>query len=140
MHRPTSGAMLWVDIARAAFHLARARVALGNADLVELVGSTGQDSATPADPATRALIDRIAYVVPRIGRRVPWRSDCLVQAVAAQRWLARYAIPSSIRIGGRTRANRFDAHAWLVAAGTIVTGWDNAEFETYAEFGISPTG
>lgn len=140
MHRPVSGAALWIDVARAVHHLARARAALGSADLVELVGNTSPDAAPPADPASSGLIDRIAYVLPRVGRRVPWRSDCLVQALAARRWLARHAIPSAIRIGGRTRADRFDAHAWLVAGGMIVTGWDNAEFDTYAEFGISPAG
>jgi hypothetical protein len=137
MHRPVTGPALWIDVARAVFHLVRARAALSSADLVELVGADNSGTTAPADPADFALIDRIAYVIPRVGRRLPWRSDCLIQAHAAQRWLAAHSIPSSIRIGGRTRESRFDAHAWLIAGETIVTGWDNAEFDTYAEFASS---
>lgn len=137
-HRRATGAALWIDIGRAVYHLAWARAALGTADLVELIGTVSDGAAAPADPPDAAVIDRIAYVIPRVGCRVPWRSDCLIQAHAAQRWLAHHAIPSRICIGGRTREGRFDAHAWLVAGETIVTGWDNAEFDTYAEFGVGP--
>lgn len=136
-HRRVGGPALWIDVGRAVFHLARARIALGSADLVELVGTGGHDTADVATSSDTDLIDRIAYVIPRVGRRLPWRSDCLIQAAAAQRWLARHAIPSTIRIGGRTRAGRFDAHAWLVAGEAIVTGWDHAEFPSYAEFGVA---
>lgn len=71
----------------------------------------------------RKVIDRIAYVIPRIGERLPWRSDCVPQALAAQRWLSAHSIHSAIRIGvERPDDGDFGAHAWLVVGERIVTG------------------
>ena len=65
----------------------------------------------------------VSYTVPRIARIVPWRSDCLVQALAAQHWLARADIGSEIEIGvERPQEGGFGAHAWLRCGTDIVTG------------------
>ncbi|MHA7820234.1 MAG: lasso peptide biosynthesis B2 protein [Erythrobacter sp.] len=85
-----------------------------------------QRATRNAAPATLA---RISYVVPRISHRLPWRSDCLVQAIAAQNWLAANGAASEIQIGvERPAEGKFGAHAWLVAEGEIVTG---GEIERY---------
>ncbi len=70
------------------------------------------------------IIDVVARVVPWLGRKVPWRADCLVQALAAQAWLARCHIPSRIEIGVERSPDNgeFASHAWLRASGRIVTG------------------
>jgi hypothetical protein len=61
--------------------------------------------------------------------RVPWRSDCLVQATAAQRWLDRHQIPTQLHIGVRKdHAAGFEAHAWLCHGALIVTGGDISGF------------
>ncbi|MEP0189065.1 MAG: lasso peptide biosynthesis B2 protein [Erythrobacter sp.] len=68
-------------------------------------------------------VDRVAYVIPRLGERMPWRSDCVPQALAAQRWLGSASIASAIRIGvERPDDGDFGAHAWLVVGERIVTG------------------
>ncbi len=136
MQRTASAATLWFDVLRAAVELGLARVKHGQADLQVALG-VGQDGVRAgAEPRRRLLIDRIAYAVPRVGRRVPWRGDCLVQAYAAQHWLARFGIPAKIHIGGRQHDGKFDAHAWLVADDVIVTGWDSASFDDYIDFNI----
>ena len=71
------------------------------------------------------LVKRVAIAIPRAASRVPWRSDCLVQALAAERWLAGKGVHTVLCIGARKDEQfRFHAHAWLKAGDTIVTGGD----------------
>jgi Transglutaminase-like superfamily len=75
------------------------------------------------------MVARIGYVLPRISARLPWRSDCLVQAIAAQNWLAAKGLVSDIRIGvERPETTGFAAHAWLVHGEQVVTGGDIARY------------
>jgi hypothetical protein len=75
------------------------------------------------------MIDRVSWAIGVAGCRVPWRSDCLVKARAAQRWLAREGIPTEMFIGVRKDRGAFEAHAWLRHEGKTVTGGD---FSGYA--------
>ena len=95
--------------------------------------STGRpaDRATPAD-ATE--VRRIGYVISRSARLVPWRSDCLVQALAAQKWLLRSKIATEIVIGiDQTQAEGFLSHAWLRWGDHVVTGGKISRFTIILE-------
>ena len=83
------------------------------------------------------LIERVAYAIPVMAMRVPWRSDCLVQALAAQRWLTGAAIASQISLCVRKDGQKFRAHAWLKAGDRIVTGGD---ISSYAKLLPAQTG
>lgn len=73
-------------------------------------------------PATLA---RITYMMPRLSDRLPWRSDCVVQAIAAQNWLASYGAASEIQIGVENpKDGKFGAHAWLLHRESVITGGD----------------
>ncbi|MES2492328.1 MAG: lasso peptide biosynthesis B2 protein [Pseudomonadota bacterium] len=122
------------DAARAVTELALARIRHALTPVRNLpLGGCGPKQQLTA--AQQAVVSRVRYVVPRVGRRVPWRSDCLVQALAARRWLAKSGIDSAIRIGGRINSGgAFEAHAWLTAGDTIVTGWDIDRFAEFAAF------
>lgn len=123
-----SGPSVWRDCARAVLELAWARYCLATRATSELIETSR--SASPVEPplATQgqeAIIARIALTVPNVARYMPFRSDCLVQALAARRWLARHGIASGLSIGVRkTEEEPFAAHAWLEAGGVIVTGGD----------------
>ena len=72
---------------------------------------------------------RIAYVLPRLSDRLPWRSDCLIQAIAGQNWLKSLKASSEIQIGVENpKDGDFGAHAWLIHDDTIVTGGDIARY------------
>jgi hypothetical protein len=72
-----------------------------------------------------ALLARISYVLPRISDRLPWRSDCLVQAIAGQSWLSASGTASEIQIGvEKPDGGEFGAHAWLICDGIVITGGD----------------
>ncbi len=62
-------------------------------------------------------------------RLVPWRADCLVQAMAAQRWLGGERRATELVIGVHKAAGgRLEAHAWLRCGAVTVTGGDVARF------------
>ena len=72
-----------------------------------------------------AYLARITYVLPRLSDRLPWRSDCLIQAIAGQNWLLSHGVASEIQIGVEKPAGgKFGAHAWLMHGEHIVTGGD----------------
>lgn len=78
----------------------------------------------------KALAQRIARAIPRAAGRVPWRSDCFVQALAAQYWLAQSGIGSELHIGVRTDVpGGFAAHAWLRHGDLTVTGGDFSAYQ-----------
>jgi hypothetical protein len=87
---------------------------------------------SPAEIAHRC--DEAAFFISRMAARVPWRSDCLVQALAGQRWLTRLGIPSEIVVGAAKAANgQFDAHAWLRHGDRIVLGGDISRYQPLLE-------
>lgn len=131
-----AGPVLWGDCARAIVELARARLVLAGLDPRTL--ASPDHGPVRLDAAQARLVERVRHVIPRVGRRLPWRADCLVQALAARRWLAGHAVPSRIRLGSRKgAADRFEAHAWLTVGDRVVTGWDIEGFPDFAEFPLS---
>ena len=112
------------DLAWAAIELAVARFRIRRVTAHELWAMRG-DLAPDASP----LIDRVAFAIPRVAARLPWRSDCLVQALAARRWLTRGGIATSLVLGvEKGEPASFAAHAWLLAGDRIVTGGDIGGF------------
>lgn len=110
------------DIATAAIELAIARLRLGSGHQQASVRITRPAAVYPQQAA---LVERVAFVIPRVAARLPWRADCLVQALAARRWLARHGVDSALTLGVlRDKPTEFEAHAWLSAGDVIVTGGD----------------
>ena len=109
------------DALRAALELGLARLRLdGHRAKIDL-----PNSEFVLDDRQSELVDRVAFVIPRVAARLPWRADCLVQAMAAQRWLGRYGIATTLTLGvPKDKMPTFAAHAWLSAGDRIVTGGD----------------
>lgn len=81
------------------------------------------------DPDDAALLAQVRSVIPFTAKRVPWRSDCLVQALAGQEWLAARGIASRIVIGvENTEETGFGAHAWLAHGDSVVLGGSVSKF------------
>lgn len=119
--------LVWVDGLRAAIELARANRRLEQLDLAALAPSAIGETvaAQELDPDQRDMVSRVAFAVPRVASRLPFRSDCLIQATAAQNWLARKGIASEVVIGARNQGQEgFTAHAWLKVGDLVVTGGD----------------
>jgi Transglutaminase-like superfamily len=54
---------------------------------------------------------------------VPWRADCLIQSIAASRWLKRHGIVPDFHLGVTSgEGGAFMAHAWVELDGVVLTG------------------
>ena len=112
------------DMASAGVELAIARLRLNSRHAQALI-SAPAGQATKLNSRQAALVERVAFVIPRVAARLPWRADCLVQAIAAERWLGRHGVATTLTLGvPRDRPADFEAHAWLSAGTWIVTGGD----------------
>jgi hypothetical protein len=127
----------WRDLVRAAVELAIARRALDRRSIGDLLSPRAAQKSAPAalTPAEARLVERVAYAVSRTGARVPWRADCLVQALAARRWLERHGVASNLYIGVRNEGE-FAAHAWLKVGDEVVTGGPIADYVSLLAPGI----
>ena len=114
----------WLDLAVASLELGLARLSLGQAAKTDLLRSRpGRDVVDPRIAERRA--ERVRLAIARSSHRLPWRSDCLVQALAARRWLARLGVSTELAIGvPDAEQDRFEAHAWLTHEGRVITGGD----------------
>lgn len=119
----------WADILRAAWHLAKARRALGRLNPRSFRQGQSQGPASLPRTIAAPQLNRISRAIGRAARVVPWRSDCLVQAEAGRRWIAAMGGAAEIRLGARKGPDgQLDAHAWLLCGGRVVTGGDIARF------------
>jgi len=66
---------------------------------IQLLNERAASLPRAAQQYQQRAIERIGFVIPRVAARLPWRSDCLIQAVPAQRWLASCGVASAISIG-----------------------------------------
>ena len=69
-----------------------------------------------------AIVPRVARAIPAAAGIVPWRADCLVQALAARNWLAGKGIRGTIVLGVHRDVSGIEPHAWLRVDETVVTG------------------
>lgn len=112
------------DLVYAGFELGLARLRL-KSHYAQALLAAGRAESTTLNHHQVALVGRVAFAIPRVAARLPWRADCLVQAIAAERWLGRHGIATTLTLGvPRDRPAVFEAHAWLSAGSRIVTGGD----------------
>jgi len=111
-------------MARAAIELAIARLRINSRRAKAMIAAPAGQAPT-IEPRQAALVERVAFVIPRVAARLPWLADCLVQALAAERWLGRHGVATTLTLGvPRDKPADFEAHAWLSAGSRIVTGGD----------------
>ena len=77
----------------------------------------------PSDPPGAIDVTRLAWAIGVVAARVPWRSDCLVKVMAADRWLRRGQLCPEFFLGvGKNPRDGIMAHAWLRCNDVVVTG------------------
>ena len=112
------------DLIRAVLELGLARLRLGSQHARASIEASAA-KAIELNVNQSALVERVAFVIPRVAARLPWRADCLVQALAAQHWLSSHQVFTTLTLGvPRHMPTNFEAHAWLTAGDRIVTGGD----------------
>jgi hypothetical protein len=123
--------------AEALVALARARLALPGTspeDVLQRNAAVARrvalhDPSANGVPAESGCAD-VSFIIPRLAFRLPWRADCLVQALAGQQMLLRRGIASEISVGTTKHSDgSFEAHAWLTHEAQIILGGDISRFE-----------
>lgn len=100
-------------IGLAAVHFPVLRCALDRA--VRIFGHPGDQSVSP--------VPRLTWAVAAVARRRPFRSTCLVEALAVDAMLRRRGYASEIRFGVRPPGGgELAGHAWVEHDGRVVSG------------------
>ncbi len=122
-------------VIRAVFELARARQQFGQLAARNIPARNAHFetiSSGTADEGARRIAELIPRLFPRLAKLLPWRADCLVQAIAAQNWLGSMGQASAIVLGAKnTDSQGFGAHAWLICGDKIITGGDVAPYTAF---------
>jgi hypothetical protein len=115
---------LWeIALARRALHR------IGPTGVQQRNAEAARGARSRPQAETDRACERVRDVIPRVARRVPWRADCLVQALAGQHWLRSEGIASEIVVGtARNSAGSFEAHAWLCRGEQVILGGDISRF------------
>lgn len=79
-----------------------------------------------ARPAGAAEIERVRRAVLAWARRLPWRTLCFEQGLAAHWMLRRRALTSTLHYGAATSGGELKAHVWVRSGASDVIGCENA--------------
>jgi hypothetical protein len=93
-------------------------------------------AALPSEQQARALA--IGRTVQFAARHTPWLSTCFTQVIVARYLLQLYRVPYAIYFGLERGAEGLQAHAWIMAGDTSVTG--GIGFDRYVVVGCFTGG
>ena len=126
----------WLALAIAAKELLLARIRFATVPAGRIVNRLKDALQDGVDAPGSCNAARVSWAINAVAPRVPWRADCLIRAMAADRWLRRGGEHPQFFIGVAKDGEAFRAHAWLRCHGVMVTGGDGAE---YTEL-VTPAG
>ncbi len=112
----------WGLLLEAGFTLARARLLVRRTPFPKLAKRFGQlDLETPKDTPNQKA-EKIGWAVKTAAKCVPWRSECLEQAVCAKLTLKQKRYPSTMYFGTLRNGLALQAHAWVRCGNLVVVG------------------
>ena len=76
----------------------------------------------PLDEAQLSQAKTIGWAVITAARYTPWNSNCLAQALTAQKMLKQQHIAGMFFLGVKKDKQQLEAHAWLQCDNHILTG------------------
>ena len=115
-------AVLWLGIARLGILIFPFRL------IAPLLGKHMAESPQSVEPTHRNLLEQVSWTVQTAGRHMPWKSECLVQAMAVKGMLKLRGIPSTIYLGlAKDENQNLKAHAWLRSGNMVVVGTPGIE-------------
>jgi hypothetical protein len=129
----------WALVLEATIALGVAALRIAVLPFHRVVTAAGQDAAPPTvDQETLALqVARIRWAVAACARRLPWRTKCFEQGLAAYWMLTRRHCPSTLHYGvRRAAAGDLEAHVWVCSGDLPVIGCESSSsFRFLATFG-----
>jgi len=123
----------WRYLMTACCELFVARLLLKFTPIGGILSSVQAPSALLENPSRlmspRINVQRVAWALAVVARRVPWKSDCLIQSVAAKNWLRRHHLNADFYLGAaKDDTGEFLAHAWLRCGDVAVVGGRHEDF------------
>lgn len=123
------------DLVRAVWYLLVARVLHVLTPTQRLIA----DLERPSSPArfarsnpSRQRSGEVAWALQVAAPRCLWRSDCLIQSIAAVRWLRSEGFAPEFKLGvAAAPEGRFAAHAWVELNGEAFLGMGPAGYEPF---------
>ena len=113
----------WSLLPEAFFRLAQARWQVLHQPTVKWLPQPTPGPQPPTPNPQPNKVQAIARVVEGLGHRVPWKSVCLDQALAAHRMFKRRRIAHLFHFGVHKKSpDEMLAHAWISSGGSIVLG------------------
>lgn len=123
----------WRYLATAAVELLAARIRLSTVQPERILRKLqDQSSSLPRErtnPQEAIDVEWVSWAITLAARYVPWRSDCLIQVMAADRWLRKHDMCADFHLGvAKDARGGLKAHAWLRYGDFTVTGGRYDEF------------
>lgn len=119
-------------LAEVGVDLAMATLALRLRPFETVMARIGTTDADAIDPAEAKMLAR---ALRAWDRRLPWRTRCFEQGLAAMRYLARHGHAATLHYGARGAGQELEAHVWVTSGGVDVVGTENAaDFRVLSRF------
>jgi hypothetical protein len=119
----------WRYVAAAAKELLIARIHYGMRPIGSILRDLQTDLVERLEPkATPEELVRFSWALGAAAAQVPWRSDCVLRVMAADRWMRRRGLRPQFYLGAKDTAGRFEAHVWLCFDSIPVTGGSGEDF------------
>ena len=113
----------WRLLVAASAALARAR---GTLLLLPFERAIRHGSVPLSSRGEGGSVFEIVWAVQAVGRRLPFRTMCIEQGLAAQRLLRRTGVDARLHYGARQAADALEAHVWVSVDGTTLIGGEEA--------------
>jgi Transglutaminase-like superfamily len=112
----------------AAARLAAARVELSRRATRDILADLQSREAGGEGLSGGIDVPTMAWAIAAAANTVPWRADCLIQSIAASRWLRRHGIAPDFHLGVTSGEDgAFMAHAWVELDGMVLTGGNGVD-------------
>jgi hypothetical protein len=112
-------------LAEAGLALVLASLAIRLISFRRLGSALGAAREVPAASASEAAL--ISRALKAWSRRLPWRTMCFEEGVAAHWMLRRHRLASTLHYGAARIDGELKAHVWVRSGETDVTGCETAE-------------
>ena len=113
--------------AEAAIALALASAAIRLLPFRALVRTMGQGMAKRSRAAGADIDTKVTQAVRRASRRLPWKTVCFHEGLAAHWMLRRRGAPSRVHYGLRPGSSGLSAHVWVTVGDRTVIGEETSD-------------
>lgn len=87
-----------------------------------MLGVQNKNRDFAPDLITMHVISLVSRAIARSRKIIPWKNQCLTEAIAAKLLLRRRGVVSTLYLGVNRDNNKMTAHAWLCCGKLFVTG------------------